>query len=1060
MLEFLRLLTTLIKTHMKHLSTLLFLIIVNFSFAQLSPSFLKEKVDFQTQFQKAQFDNPGLAAEYEYAITKNPFTNKVPYHKRYEAMEQTRQILNQRSAIGGVEWTERGPKNVSGRTRTIMFDPNFESNQKVWTGGISGGLWYNSDVENNGEWQAVNDFWENISVSCLAFDPSNTQNFYAGTGEGWTYSSVRGAGIWQSSNAGTSWSRLESTDNENFYYVQSIKVSSTGRVFASTNSGLYYSDNAGTSWTQAIEGFFGDIELTSDGTLYAAKGRRMMEGTVYKSTNNGDSWTDLMITTDYTERTELASSPSNPDVIYAVSSIDRDISWFKKSIDAGANWIDISIPMYLDQQTCSESSSDFTRGQAWYDLIMKVNPEDEDMVYVGGIDWHKTTNGGSSWDAVSYWTGGCTDYVHADQHEMAFFPGDNSKALVGCDGGIYFINNMVSGFNSELHVNNNYNVTQFYGCAMENVSASNYMLAGAQDNGTQRFTQAGFGTTSQATGGDGGLCFIDQDDSQIQITSYVYNNWRLSTNGGQNFEYYPNTNNGSFINPAAYDSETNILYASSSPDSLFVSDVINDGASGNYLAIENGIGDARISAVKISQYSENVIFIGTNLGQIYRITNANTNPTATNLNVNLPLYSNVSSIDLGESEDKILLTSSNYGVASVWQTTNGGSNWTNIEYNLPDMPIRGCLYNPGNTNQILLATETGVWSINDISTETEWVPSNSGLANVRCDQLIYRNSDKMVAVATYGRGLFTSDIFGTPEPFANFDANSTFICMTDTVYFTDHSTKNPDSWLWTITPNTFSFLAGTNANSQNPIIQFNEIGNYTIELTASNEFGSGNATKTNFIQVNEECPYLMSDEVVYVCEGIFFDNGAENEYSNQLDYTMTFTPDNTDPNAFIKINFTMFDLEQHNYCLYDYLKIYDGPDTSYPIIDRYCGNDSPGEISASNRSLTFKFHSDGASVAEGWRADISCDISNTIEDNEASSGIKVFPNPAKDWIKIELSNLDQNTKLEIIDLMGRVMYQNTLRKNSQIDISNLKEGVYILKFSSKQRTVQQSLIIE
>ena len=1045
---------------MKQLITIALLLSISFSYGQWNKASILEKNNWQNHFQKAQFDNPDLAIEYEFEITKDPSLNTVPQERRILAMEYTKQLLQNHAAIADVEWTERGPKNVSGRTRAIMFDPNFASNNKVWAAGITGGLWYNLDIQNNGEWINIGSFWDNIAVSTLAFDPTNTTNFYAGTGEGWTSSSVRGAGIWKSSDAGVNWSRLESTNNSDFYNIQKIVITSTGRIIASTNSGLFISNNNGDTWSESIDGFFGDIEITANGTIFASQGYRYNQGTVYRSTDNGDNWTDLNITSsDPTERTELASAPSNPTTIYAVSSVGRNVSWFKKSTDNGDSWTDIEIPMYLDQG-CNPSSDDFTRGQAWYDLIMMVNPTDENIVYVGGIDWHKTINGGNSWESVSYWTGSCGEYVHADQHAMVFYPNDNSKALVGCDGGIFAISDMINGFTTDAHLNNNYNVTQFYGCAMENIAGSNYMLAGAQDNGTQKFTNAGFALTTQATGGDGGFCFIDQDDSQIQITSYVYNNWRLSTNGGSSFLYYPSTSNGSFINPGDYDSESNVLYASTTPDSIFISNIPVDGNNGNYVEITNGLEGGRISTIKVSSYSENVIYVGTSSGKIFRLTDAITNPTSSNIDLSGSLPSGrISSIDLGTDENRILVTYSNYGVNSVWQTLDGGATWNSIEYNLPDMPIRGGLYNPNNNNQILLATETGVWSINDISTETEWAPSNSGLANVRCDQLKYRNSDKMVAVATYGRGLFTSDIFADPQPVASFDANTTVTCPIDTVFLFDHSSKNPNQWAWSISPNTFIYLMGTDANSQNPIIQFNAAGNYTIELTATNGAGSGTITKTDYILVNDECHYIMSDETVYACDGKFYDSGYDEVYENSEDYTMTFYP--TAGHDYISFDFTTFDVEHEVNCAYDYLSIYDGENTSAPLIGKYCGTVSPGSVSGENNNagaITFKFHSDGYSGGHGWIADISCTSINIEEANK--NKFKIYPNPAKNYINIELDASNQKTIIHIYDITGKLVYESSFIASKRINTTDFNKGMYIVKVINNNSIKQKSIVIE
>jgi hypothetical protein len=123
---------------------------------------------------------------------------------------------------------------------------------------------------------------------------------------------------------------------------------------------------------------------------------------------------------------------------------------------------------------------------------------------------------------------------------------------------------------------------------------------------------------------------------------------------------------------------------------------------------------------------------------------------------NFPTAS-ISSVALGKSEDTLLVTFSNYGVASVWLTCDAGQTWRNVEGNLPDMPVRWALLHPQNNNMAMIATETGVWmtSVLNLSTVT-WAPVNDGMATVRVDMLALRKSDNTVLAATHGRGFFTT----------------------------------------------------------------------------------------------------------------------------------------------------------------------------------------------------------------------------------------------------------------------------------------------------------------
>jgi hypothetical protein len=133
----------------------------------------------------------------------------------------------------------------------------------------------------------------------------------------------------------------------------------------------------------------------------------------------------------------------------------------------------------------------------------------------------------------------------------------------------------------------------------------------------------------------------------------------------------------------------------------------------------------------------------------------------------VPAGSYVSSIDVDPADAAhILVTLSNYGVTSVFESKNGGTSFSSIEGNLPDIPVRWGMFVPAsasidgiNPGGILLGTEVGVWStITPSGTATVWTPQNTGLPNVRTDMLRYRGSDGLLAAATHGRGLFTSNL--------------------------------------------------------------------------------------------------------------------------------------------------------------------------------------------------------------------------------------------------------------------------------------------------------------
>jgi hypothetical protein len=730
----------------------------------------KQQTDFVKLPKMQRIDK---AIEQEFEKTKELATGEVPRERLMAAKQLADPLRNlppsNRAAIAGITWDERGPNNVSGRTRAILVDENDASGNTLWAGGVGGGLWKTTNaLATNPSWTAINDLFENMAISSIAQDPSNGQNIYFGTGEGWfNADAIRGLGIWKSSNGGTSWNQLSSTNNSTFHYVQKIVVASNGDVFACTrNNGLMRSTNGGSSWTKVLGSGTGgggtnraaDIEIASNGDLYCSLGIFTTDG-IYKSTNGGTSWTKLTgggLPSSGYQRIELAPAPSNSARIYAVfQGTNYDCSGIYRSDDGGTSWTSLPVPSAFGM-------SNFCRGQAWYDLIAAVDPSNANRIFIGGIDILVSNNSGSSWSQITQWYGGGGyQYAHADQHAMVFQSGNNSRLYFGNDGGVFRTTNSTAGTPTITFISNGYNVTQFYAADIHPSAAVNEYLAGAQDSGTQRFTSAGMNNTNEVTGGDGAFCHIDQDQPNIQISSYVYNAYRITNNSwGSYISRTIGSSAGSFINPTDYDSDANILYGCyNNGQYSYVSSVGSSNTTGSrsISAFNNG----KVTNVRVSPNVANRVYFGLSNGEVVRVDNAHTSSASGTIVRNGSGSVSCVTIEDG-NEDHILVTYSNYGQVSVYETTNGGTSWTNIEGNLPDMPVRWIEFAPGNTDQAVIATELGVSSTDNLNgTSTNWGPTNGGLANTRVDMLAWRSSDNEMIAATHGRGLYSTDDFAS-----------------------------------------------------------------------------------------------------------------------------------------------------------------------------------------------------------------------------------------------------------------------------------------------------------
>jgi len=134
---------------------------------------------------------------------------------------------------------------------------------------------------------------------------------------------------------------------------------------------------------------------------------------------------------------------------------------------------------------------------------------------------------------------------------------------------------------------------------------------------------------------------------------------------------------------------------------------------------------------------------------------------------------------------------------------------------------------------------------------------------------------------------------GIPPPIADFMASKTSPVPDSDVIFTDLSYGAPSAWTWTITPGTFSFVNGTNANSQNPVVQFAEFGFYSVTLEVSNVAGTDIETKVNYINVIScvYCPASSNNGTEEWISNVTFNtiNNSSSAGAGYTDYTSIST---------------------------------------------------------------------------------------------------------------------------------------------------------------------------
>ncbi len=560
--------------------------------------------------EEAEEEGAKGAANWLFNVQKNPLTGTIDPLDVVKAREEAYQMNSLRSSNAlGLDWTELGPDNVGGRTRSILIDKN--NPQRMFAGSVSGGLW----VSNNGgsNWSNVQGFDQQPNLAVISITQAANGDIYAGTGEGDFYyysgsgsAGILGAGIYKSTDDGNTFSRLASTipttvNNTGasiataFCSVHEMASDpiNASRIYAATKYGFRSSNNGGITWNHPIRLGNGsantstslDVDVASDGTVLANINNRL-----YRSAT-GDSGTFTLISAGLpvsgVSRIEFAIAPSDPNYMYALAGKTSGmLLGVYQSIDKGLTWTTIG----------SGGSSEFEMfgtGQSDYDISVGVFPNDKTRIIVGGVgiwQWKQTNPavaGIGQWSLaasqVPFYTNTVIpnwSYVHSDVHEIRFHPTNPSVFFIGCDGGIFrgYDNYFGNGAISYQPMNNGYNVTQFYSIAFEGDDPyKRAFMGGAQDNGTNYVS--GHGNTVRNAksigGGDGAECEISFLSPNVSFSTVYYGTLeRHSSKGGDGNSFYPdyfssmfptlgNSGFASFVTPIAlYETKT----AANSPD--------------------------------------------------------------------------------------------------------------------------------------------------------------------------------------------------------------------------------------------------------------------------------------------------------------------------------------------------------------------------------------------------------------------------------------------------------------------------------------------------------------
>jgi hypothetical protein len=686
---------------------------------------------------------------------------------------------NNVSARQNINWINHGPTNSTkgiGRVDKIAFhptDPNI-----MYAGTPYGGLFKTTDAGAN--WYNISPNLSSLSISGIAIDYTNPQIIYVLTGYAnggsgcfdgeacLTLGELRAfsQGVFKSYDGGSSWLATGQLETINFQGSELvINPQNPNILLAATTVGLFRTTNGGASWQRTETGNINDVKFKpNDGNIVYIAGNFYNK----RSTDGGSTFNFMDIPQLQSYRRAIAVTPVNPNrVVIFGGSKTTDINGVTtytggvfSSNNAGLSFTPKNTTTDLFSSAAGLAG---TGAQYSYNICIAISPTNENIIYTGGLCVWSSIDSGANWIRSSDYSFDDANYMHPDIHELKFNP-LNGSLFCGNDGGVYKKNGAAWDIKY-----NGIAATQFYHFAAE--KQLNKAWGGAQDNGISEQISVGSGAYQLTNFGDGYDVLTDH-------------NYLVS--GGTNTNHYSTLNDIVVKNGVGFSVPNNISFfgnlamAPNDKDKLYVgyyqavflrNPTVTTGTHAGWDSLGTVSGNWCISTCR---NNANILYAagsGISGQRLFRM-NVSTNTTTfitppAPYNINLK----ITDIDVNPTNSNELWISIAGTVANakVFTSSNGGTNWTNISFNLPNVPIF-CIKRDAN-NVLYAGTSIGMFAKR--SGINYWEPFSNGLPAVPITEIeiwpepnpvggivpSYAPTTPEVWASTYGRGIWYTQIY-------------------------------------------------------------------------------------------------------------------------------------------------------------------------------------------------------------------------------------------------------------------------------------------------------------
>ena len=566
------------------------------------------------------------------------------------------------SKLGGLEWRMVGPFR-GGRSATVtgvIGDRNL-----YYMGTAGGGVWKTTDGGQT--WENISDGFYGGSIGAIAVSQSDPNVIYVGEGEETVRGNVSsGRGLWKSTDAGKTWQSIGLKQSEHIGRIRIhpsnpnlVYVAAMGNLWKpNAQRGVFRSKNGGETWEKILfeSDKAGAVDLVLDPNnpriIYAntweikRNGYRMDSGgpgsKLWQSVDGGDHWKELTNKPGLPKGvwgiSGVAVSPLNSNKIWVI--IENAKGGVYRSDDGGENWTYIS-------------SKNALRQRAWYYSRIYADTQNEDRLYVMNTSYHRSNDGGKTWEGFNS--------PHGDHHDLWIDPQDNQRMIIADDGGAQV--SVDGGLNWTTY--HNQPTAQFYRVTTDN-SFPFKILGAQQDNSAIRISHRSSGNAiterdwEPTAGGESAHLAPDPKNPDIVYggTYKGYMNRKDHITGqSRSTNVWPYNPAGSGVEVMKYRFNWNypVMFSPNDPNKLY--------AGSNYLHESVNEGQTwRVISPDLTRNEPHTL--------------RSSGGPITQDNTGVEFYGNLFAMVESKQEAGVIYTGSDDGLVHV--TRDGGKNWTQI----------------------------------------------------------------------------------------------------------------------------------------------------------------------------------------------------------------------------------------------------------------------------------------------------------------------------------------------------------------------------------------------